>query len=275
MIVDFHCHSDHSDGTDSVETLVKKAKDFGVKILSVTDHDTVSAQKEVRTLAVSQGMGYIYGVEISCTFHETLDILGYGYDDDTSLEDMLSKVRELRNKRNYLILRKLEAIGIHISENELYETFPGESLGRPHIASILVSRGKAMSVQEAFNIYIGKNGSAFVEKEKLGIRSAVDLILSSNGLPVLAHPLSLKLEADELEKMLLKLKSYGLKGMEVFYKEYSDEVRDLLLRLSVKHGLIATGGSDYHGEHKKHLEPGVEIPDDCVERFLESLNRRL
>jgi predicted metal-dependent phosphoesterase TrpH len=275
MLVDLHCHSDRSDGTDPVRSLVNKACEKGIKILSVTDHDTVAAQNDARVLAESKGMTYVSGLEISCDYHETLDILGYGYDPDLDyLENTLSRLRDMRDDRNGQILRKLRELGISLDERELEENFPGESWGRPHIANLLTKKGYVSSMEEAFRLYIGRGAAAFVEKGKLEIGRSIELIISGGGVPVLAHPISLKLDLHELKDMLRKLKNLGLEGIEVFYKEYDQDLKKELLTIAREMDLIPTGGSDYHGEHKAHLDLGIELPDELASNFLEYLNRR-
>ena len=275
MLVDLHCHSDRSDGTDPVRSLVNKACEKGIKILSVTDHDTVAAQNDARVLAESKGMTYVSGLEISCDYHETLDILGYGYDLDLDyLEKTLSRLRDMRDDRNGQILRKLRELGISLDERELEENFPGESLGRPHIANLLTKKGYVSSMEEAFRLYIGRGAAAFVEKGKLEIGRSIELIISGGGVPVLAHPISLKLDLHELKDMIRKLKNLGLEGIEVFYKEYDQDLKKELLTIAREMDLIPTGGSDYHGEHKAHLDLGIELPDELASNFLEYLNRR-
>ena len=275
MLVDLHCHSDRSDGTDPVRSLVNKACEKGIKILSVTDHDTVAAQNDARVFAESKGMTYVSGLEISCDYHETLDILGYGYDLDLDyLEKTLSRLRDMRDDRNGQILRKLRELGISLDERELEENFPGESLGRPHIANLLTKKGYVSSMEEAFRLYIGRGAAAFVEKGKLEIGRSIELIISGGGVPVLAHPISLKLDLHELKDMIRKLKNLGLEGIEVFYKEYDQDLKKELLAIAREMDLIPTGGSDYHGEHKAHLDLGIELPDELASNFLEYLNRR-
>ncbi|HOI64344.1 MAG TPA: PHP domain-containing protein [Mesotoga sp.] len=275
MLVDLHCHSDRSDGTDSVRSLVTKACEKGIKILSITDHDTVTAQSDARIIAESKGMTYVNGVEISCDHNETLDILGYGYDLNLDyLERTLSRLRDMRDDRNDQIMRKLREIGISLEERELEENFPGESLGRPHIASLLTKKGYVSSIEEAFRLYIGKGAAAYVEKKKLEIGQSIELIISGGGIPVLAHPMSLKLDLDELKEMICKLKTLGLEGIEAFYKEYDRDLKMQLFAVAREMDLIPTGGSDYHGEHKAHLDLGIELSDELALNFLERLNRR-
>jgi predicted metal-dependent phosphoesterase TrpH len=272
MFVDFHCHSDHSDGTNSVAGIIEESVESRIAALSITDHDTLAGQVEAGELSSQMGIRYVRGVEISCDFHETLDILGYGMiSSAASIENQLKEIRLKRDLRNTRILSMLRSLGVQITDEELEYSFPGESLGRPHIANLIVKKGYADSIEEAFSRFIGREGRAYVEKEKLSIRAAIELILSAGGIPVLAHPLSMMLDHDQTVKMIRTMKSYGLKGIEVFYKTYDIETRSELLEISKKLDLLATGGSDYHGEHKKNLELGIEIPDDFVCSFLESL----
>lgn len=272
MFVDFHCHSDHSDGTNSVAGIIEESVESRIAALSITDHDTLAGQVEAGELSSQMGIRYVRGVEISCDFHETLDILGYGMiSSAASIENQLKEIRLKRDLRNTRILSMLRSLGVQITDEELEYSFPGESLGRPHIANLIVKKGYADSIEEAFSRFIGREGGAYVEKEKLSIRAAIELILSAEGVPVLAHPLSMMLDHDQTVKMIRTMKSCGLKGIEVFYKTYDIETRNELLEISKKLDLLATGGSDYHGEHKKNLELGIEIPDDFVCSFLESL----
>jgi predicted metal-dependent phosphoesterase TrpH len=272
MFVDFHCHSDHSDGTNSVAGIIEESVESRIAALSITDHDTLAGQVEAGELSSQMGIRYVRGVEISCDFHETLDILGYGMiSSAASIENQLKEIRLKRDLRNTRILSMLRSLGVQITDEELEYSFPGESLGRPHIANLIVKKGYADSIEEAFSQFIGREGRAYVEKEKLSIRAAIELILSAEGIPVLAHPLSMMLDHDQTVEMIRTMKSCGLKGIEVFYKTYDIETRSELLEISKKLDLLATGGSDYHGEHKKNLELGIEIPDDFVCSFLESL----
>ncbi|MDD3680659.1 MULTISPECIES: PHP domain-containing protein [unclassified Mesotoga] len=272
MFVDFHCHSDHSDGTNSVAGIIEESLDKRIIALSITDHDTLAGQVEASELSSQMGIRYVKGVEISCDFHETLDILGYGMiSSAASIENNLKEVRLKRDLRNTRILSRLRSLGVHIADEELEYSFPGESLGRPHIADLIVKKGYADSIEEAFSRFIGREGRAYVEKEKLSIKAAIELILSAEGIPVLAHPLSMTLDRNRTVEMIRTMRSYGLKGIEVFYKTYDIETRNELLEISKELDLLATGGSDYHGEHKKNLELGIEIPDNFVFRFLESL----
>ncbi len=272
MFVDFHCHSDHSDGTNSVAGIIEESLEKRITALSITDHDTLAGQVEASELSSQMGIRYVRGVEISCDFHETLDILGYGMiPSATSIENQLKEVRLKRDLRNTRILSRLRSLGVRITDEELEYSFPGESLGRPHIANLIVKKGYADSIEEAFSQFIGREGIAYVEKEKLSIKAAIELILSAEGIPVLAHPLSMMLDHDQTVEMIRTMKSYGLKGTEVFYKTYDIETRNELLEISKELDLLATGGSDYHGEHKKNLELGIEIPDNFVSSFLESL----
>lgn len=272
MFVDFHCHSDHSDGTNSVAGIIEESVESRIAALSITDHDTLAGQVEAGELSSQMGIRYVRGVEISCDFHETLDILGYGMiSSAASIENQLKEIRLKRDLRNTRILSMLRSLGVQITDEELEYSFPGESLGRPHIANLIVKKGYADSIEEAFSRFIGREGRAYVEKEKLSIRAAIELILSAEGVPVLAHPLSMMLDHDQTVEMIRTMKSCGLKGIEVFYKTYDIETRSELLEISKKLDLLATGGSDYHGEHKKNLELGIEIPDDFVCSFLESL----
>ncbi|OAA31359.1 hypothetical protein AT15_07635 [Kosmotoga arenicorallina S304] len=274
MLIDLHVHSTYSDGTKSVDEILNIMKGKNIRLFSITDHDNLKAQKEAINLAMKNGLNYIPGVEISCKFSGgTMDILGYNIDCDMEdLNEFLNKLVEHRNKRNVLIIRKLNELGLDINMEEVINESGGTVIGRPHISRALLRKGYVKSIQDAFEMYIGKGKIAYVSKNKHEPEEVIFHIKKAGGIAVLAHPLSLNLEYGSLERKVGELVDAGLQGIEVFYKAYSDEEQEKLLAIAKKFHLLVTGGSDYHGDNKPDIEPGTEIQEEFLKDFLEELS---
>ncbi len=261
-------HTIYSDGTDSVEILLEKTLEKGIKLASITDHDNIDGQEKAMKIAASTGLLYVSGVEINCRGPGMLDLLAYGFDvrhEDLS-ESFLSLI-ESRKARNSKILNRMKELGIRVTLEDLVKISREKSIGRPHFARLLVEKGHASSIEEAFRRFLNKGAEAYIEKDRPIPDIVLQTIRAAGGLPVLAHPLSLELPPEDLESKLKLMKRNGLEGIEVFYKEYNEETRKKLLEIAERLNLLPTGGSDYHGYNKPFLEPGVEVPNRFVEEF--------
>jgi predicted metal-dependent phosphoesterase TrpH len=171
-------------------------------------------------------------------------ILGYFIDyTDREFQEILEELRNSRVKRAQGMIAKLGKLGIHLDWGRIRELAGTGSVGRPHIAQAMLEKGYIDSFKEAFNLYIGREGPAYVTREKMTPIAAVELVLKANGLPVLAHPYT----AGKPEQLICELKSAGLVGIEAYYGDYTGEEIDRLVSLADEYGLIATGGSDFHG----------------------------
>lgn len=274
MFVDLHMHSTYSDGTKNIIEILEIITKRNIRLFSITDHDNIKGQKETLKLAKERGLLYIPGVEISCKYSGgVLDILGYNVShDNEALENFLSGLVEHRKKRNKMIIDKLNKLGIEISMEELSSESDSTVIGRPHISRAMLKKGYIQTLEDAFEKYIGEGKPAYVEKNKYEPEEVISRIRKAGGVAVLAHPLSLKLDTESLEKKVRELAHAGLQGIEVFYKAYSDEDKMNLLRIAKKFHLFITGGSDYHGENKPGIEPGVEIPEELLKDFLKEIS---
>jgi len=185
----------------------------------------------------------------------------------------LYKLRASREGRAVTMIHKLQALGMKIEWQRVQKLASGGSIGRPHIAQALLEKGYITSLQEAFTKYIGREGPAYVEREKVTPVEAVQLISEVNGLPVLAHPANI----DGLDRLLPQLISTGLVGIEVWYNNYFSEVVDRIKTIAVEYKLITTGGSDYHGFGDDTETPlgGVPVPPWAVERLFALAGRNL
>ncbi|MBN2720545.1 MAG: PHP domain-containing protein, partial [Proteobacteria bacterium] len=246
-MIDLHTHSTASDGKLAPAELVREAARVGIEVLALTDHDTLSGLAEAAEEASRLGLEFIPGVEISAEFSPgTLHMLGYFVDPaDAELEQALSWLRGGRDDRNRLILERLAELGCPLDLAEVAGLAGGESVGRPHIARAMINHGYVSSFQEAFDRYLGKGAAAYVDRAKMTPERAIASILKADGIPVLAHPQTLALERDAVEKLVESLASLGLAGLEAYYYSHSEEETAFYISLARKLGLAVTAGSDF------------------------------
>lgn len=263
--VDLHTHSTASDGELSPAELVSLSLARGLSTIALTDHDTVAGLDAAIAAARGTPLQVIPGVELSADVPQNeVHVLGYWIDwHAPAFESMLDKFREGRYGRAEKMVRKLTALGAPISFDRVKEIAGDASIGRPHVAQALLEAGHVSTVTEAFDKYIGRNGPAYVERYRLTPEDAVALILSAGGVPVLAHP-------REVTEYVLPMVRAGLLGLEVYYGMYDDATIQSLAHLARQYGLIATGGSDFHGLEKMGHMNGlgqVHVPADVVDKL--------
>jgi predicted metal-dependent phosphoesterase TrpH len=267
--VDLHIHSTASDGALSPEEVVGESVRRGLSVIALTDHDTVNGLAPALAAAEAfPGLRVVPGVELSTDVAQgEVHVLGYFIDySDGELLARLERMRNSRRERAQEMIARLGDLGVNIDWSRVQEIAGEGSVGRPHLAQAMVEGGYVGSLKEAFNSYIGRGGPAYVERRKLTPAAAVELILRVRGLPVLAHPLTV---ADP-ETLVIELKSAGLIGIEVYYKDYSAADVGKLLSLAESHQLAVTGGSDYHGLDTES-EAGigsVEVPLSAAEHLM-------
>jgi 3',5'-nucleoside bisphosphate phosphatase len=281
--IDLHIHSTASDGTLSPAEILNRARDLNLKAVAITDHDTVDGSRTALRLGIPPSIQFLTGVEISATpprgftVFGSFHILGYGIRlDHPILNDTLEKQQEARRNRNPEILKKLEALGIDIDMEELLAKFPDGQLGRPHIAQLMVRKRYVQSIDEAFDEYIGKGKPAYVEKSSLDASTAFEMIQLAGGCSILAHPSILKIKRrDIFEKLIISLKETGLKGLEVYYPEHTREDIKFFIDISKRHGLLMSGGTDFHGAVNPNIEMGTGngdfyVPYELYENLLKN-----
>jgi predicted metal-dependent phosphoesterase TrpH len=273
--IDLHTHTTASDGTLSPVELVAYAVSKGVRVLGVTDHDTTAGLAAAIQAGREHRVEIVPGVEINTDVPEDeLHVLGYLINwHDTFFQGELSRLREGRMVRGAKIVQKLRALGLSITLDQVLRIAGPAAVGRPHVAAALVEKGYVSTPAEAFERYIGRHGPAYVERMKFTPAEAVRLIRQVGGVPVLAHPVIIGAaeaisDPLDLEAMLPELVAAGLQGIECYYPGYPPEVTRDLLGLAVRYGLIATGGSDYHGPQRLDTELGeVEVPVGLVDQL--------
>ncbi len=263
--VDLHTHSTASDGTRTPAEVVALAEKASLAAFALTDHDTTSGLAEARAATADfPGLRFVPGVEVSARYTGgTMHILGLGIDENSpALRALLANFVGARDERNPKILAKLQAMGIDVDMDDVLkaaESFdPGRAhvIGRMHIAEAMRVKGWAQSIQDAFGRYLGNDGAAFVDKERLEPHEVIEGIVAGGGVAVLAHPVQLRIrDHGELEDYVRRLAEAGLGGIEVYHSSHSPELTRRYLDLARKLGLLVTGGSDFHGMAK----PGVSL----------------
>ena len=238
---DLHCHSICSDGSDTPQELLLKAKKAGLQGLSITDHDTVAAySEELFAQAFSLNIDLLVGVEVSSEWKgRPVHILGYRVDHHCpDFLHFLQEVQEMRRERNLRILEKLSRLGMNIDLKDIR----GETVGRPHIAEALVRKGYLRTVQEAFERYLKDGAICSAPGFRFSPDQVIEMIRKAKGKAVLAHPHLYPKDFDCNE-----LLSFSFDGIECYYGTLSQYQEAPWLVMAQKKGWIATGGSDYHG----------------------------
>ena len=256
--VDLHIHSTASDGSMNPKDIIKYAKARNLSAISITDHDTVDGIGEALFEAQKEGVEFIPGVEISVDYSGEMHILGYfSHSNYINIKPTLDKLRKCRVERTPQIIDKLKELGIDIEMDEVLKEALGKIVGRPHIAKVLINKGYVASSEQAFSKYLSSGKTAYVKKERLSPKEGIECILRAGGVPILAHPKYLCSSLHDLDLELSRLSKFGLMGMEVYYTDHSKVEVGNYLRLAIKHSMLATGGSDFHGEFKPSIEMGI------------------
>jgi 3',5'-nucleoside bisphosphate phosphatase len=246
LITELHCHTTASDGTLTPSELLALASQRDVKMLAVTDHDTVAAHPEAIEAGMQYGIRVIPGIEVSSLFGSTeVHVLGYGVEPaDEITTQQLAQLRDARDGRALAMVNKLRTLGIPLSF-ERVKAIAGDSMvGRPHIAKALLEGNWVSSRQQAFDEYLAEGKPAFVAHQTLSPAQAVELIHRARGIAVLAHP---ALFAGNLDELLANLVAHHLDGVEAYYPMHSTEQSQHYAAYAKAHHLIVTGGSDFHG----------------------------
>jgi len=279
--IDLHLHTTASDGVKTPSELVSYAKSKGLQAISITDHDTIEGLEEGLAEGERIGFEVIPGIEISAEHSPgSMHLLGYLIDiHHPSLNEKLKYLQRAREERNPKMVERLNQLGIHITYEEVVRASGGGQVGRPHFAQVLIEKGYVRNFQEAFDRYLKKGASAYVDKLRFTPAEAIYLINEAKGVAVLGHPNTLGLnEPKELERLIEILIKEGLKGIEVYYPEHSSLEIAQYKAVAEKYGLIQTGGTDYHGIDKESLDVGVgrgemKLPYSMVEALKAARDR--
>ncbi len=260
---DLHIHTTASDGQCTPEQVVEMARALGLRAIAITDHETTVGAQPAQRAAEGTGLTVIPGVEISTeTSLGELHMLGYYIEPRDGLEAKLHELREGRVLRAQRMVQRLAALGMRLEWEHVRELAAGESVGRPHIARALVERGYVENTDQAFALYIGSGGPAYVPRLRVTPLESIKMIRQAGGVPVVAHPLYVAAIVPELVKA-------GLQGLEASYPGYSEEDMLYLRQMAEKYGLAQTGGSDFHGPDVSPIEMGAATaPAEVVGELL-------
>ncbi len=260
MITELHCHTTASDGVLSPPALVELALKKGVEVLAITDHDTTDALAPASEAAAGR-LELWPAIEINCSEPGPYEVHVLGYfiqSDHPALQEALSKLREARQGRIGRMVANLNRLGLPIELSDVQKFAHGPSLGRPHLARAMVDRGLVGDVNEAFDRYLALGQPAYEPRYSLRPREAIAVITAAGGLPVLAHPGLIG-----TDQFLEGYVEAGLRGLEVYYPMHDpDQVAELLSQAR-RYGLLATGGSDYHGPGRSELGQ-VQLPPEAL-----------
>lgn len=269
MPVDLHTHSTASDGSDTPGELIEKAAQIGLEMVALTDHDTQEGLAEAATAAQTAGIELIPGVELSLETDTSggMHMLCLWLEPGAGpLQDRLSSLQSGREGRNTLIVERLNQLGMSVTIDEIEEEAGGGSVGRPHIAAVMVRKGYVPDIKAAFDEWLAKGKPAYAERPRLRPDEAIPLARESGAVPVLAHPHTLNITtAAEMSELLQRLRDLGLVGLEAHYSSYQRHERAGYADLARRFDLVASGGSDYHGTYKPGLELGTGHGDLVVD----------
>ncbi len=272
--IDLHCHTTASDGIKTPSELIDYAISRGIEVIAITDHDTVSGVAEALDYAGSKDLKVIPGIEFSVDYPGgSFHLIGLNV--DHTYKPMLTKLEHLqsvRDSRIYRIIDDLAANGIEIPVNEVMEESQGGTMGRPHVARVLVKHGFAPTINDVFKRFLVKGKPGYIKKEKINLNDALELVKGAGGQSIIAHPISLGYKNyDEFEHILKDFVDQGISGIEAFSSMHSNKDVDEILRLAKKYGLHVSGGSDFHGDKDEKIGyymPSKQIPYDLCSYYI-------
>lgn len=263
-VADLHIHTHFSDSTSSPAEVVEQAHNRGISCIAIADHDIVDGVAPTMEAAKEHGIEVISGVELSTQANgRDIHMLGYLFDhENQEMKGQLKSMQHSRGERMRLMIEKLSDMGVSgIDYEEVCSLTESGAVGRPHLATVMVKNGVVPNMQAAFDRYLADDRPAFVPKTKLSPEDGIALILKYGGVPVLAHPMFTR-----VDELIPRFVEAGMLGLEVYYPNCSPSTTEFYAKLAKKHGLVATGGSDAHGDAKKNTYLGkMTIPYEQVE----------
>jgi 3',5'-nucleoside bisphosphate phosphatase len=281
-MIDLHSHTNASDGTFTPAELIAEARRIGLRALAITDHDTLKGYDLAEPMAREAGLELVCGLEISTKYLGTsVHMLGYFPVQGPSREfrDWLSFLLESRRDRNRRLIMQLQSLGLEITLEEVEDA--GRSLtARPHFAQVLVRKGYARDIQDAFDQYLDEGARGYVQRHDIPIDEAISRIRNAGGVASLAHPVRmLKNEWSRLETAVAELAGMGMQAMEVWHSDHSPEGVAFYSELARRNNLVATGGSDFHGANKPKISLGtglngnLNVPDSVLDNLRSAVGR--
>ncbi|GGG89452.1 PHP domain-containing protein [Paenibacillus radicis (ex Gao et al. 2016)] len=284
---DLHTHTTASDGTRQPADNVRLAKEAGLSAVAITDHDTMAGVEEAIAEGERIGITVVPGVELSTVAEgRDIHILGY-YTDwrDVLWQERLAGLRGTRDQRNEMIVERLVQLGVSITMDEVIRAAAsseaagdgngssarakGKTIGRPHIAEVLLNKGVVSTMKEAFDLYLAEGAAAYVNPPRLHPFEAIEWIREAGGTSVIAHP---GLYGDD--ELVEKIVRRGIEGIEAYHSDHDAEAEARYVQMAERHGLLVTGGSDYHGERQGKVFHGAIGSRTVNADVLRQLNKR-
>jgi predicted metal-dependent phosphoesterase TrpH len=274
--IDLHTHTYYSDGTMGPLQLLELARERGLDVVALTDHDTIAGLPEGRDAANAVGIELVPGVEFSAEYEgASLHILCYWPDEqDLELQAELARLQETRLRRGELMVEKLQELGYPVSFDRVREIAGGTNIVRPHVAQALVEAGVIAAERDAYtDEFIGDGGRAYVEKHALDPLDALALIKKADGVCVIAHPAMWRGQESVPDELIENMADAGMAGIEVDHPDQTPEQREHYRGLAKRLDLVVTGSTDFHGERTPHVLPGDERTDPSEFAALEERRR--
>ena len=279
-MLDLHTHSNASDGSMSPTALVELGASVGLTALALTDHDSVAGIAEAEAAAAGKRLRFIPGVELSARIDAgTLHLVGLLIDaSHAAIAALLADVLRLREERNDRLVAKLAEIGMPVTLEEAAAVSGGRIVGRPHFAAVLIRKGHAATMSEVFGKILGRGGVAHVYKERREPADCIAAIRAAGGVPILAHPDQTGRQGAALDELVGELKRLGLAGVETYCTSYASQRVQDYTQLAKRHGLVRSGGSDFHGAPKPDVRLGrgfgsLHVPDSLLAPIEEAAAR--
>jgi 3',5'-nucleoside bisphosphate phosphatase len=272
-VIDLHTHTRYSDGSLTPTEVVALAARQGLRAVAITDHDSIDGLEEALAAGERLGIEVVPGVELNLEHEQvTMDLLGYFFDccPGEEMQAELAELRRYRDERNARILERLAELGLPVEPEELAAIAENGAAGRPHIGEAMRRRGYVDSISDAFARYLRRGAPAWVDRRRLSLGQAVRLLRASAGLPVIAHPGIIRTDRTGLAAIVRDAARAGVAGLECHYPLHDDETVAACRALCDRYGLVATGGSDFHGDVKPdvrlgHADGGRPVADELLE----------
>ena len=264
MKVDLHTHTINSDGIQTPTELLEAAKEVGVDVIAVTDHDTTAGLDEAEEAAAQLGMRLIPGIELSVYgVGREVHVLGFFFDRTSdALQAFLGEQKDARVSRILRMLEQLKSVGVDIPPEDVIVEGKKGTMGRPHVARALVKHGYIKDEDEAFRKYIGRDQPGYVPRVKVTAPEGIQRLKEAGGVPVLAHP-----GLYERDGLMDHMLESGIMGIECYHPDHSTATAERYAAFAHDRGLVATGGSDWHGRSRNRRPGlgGVPMPDGLIE----------
>lgn len=271
-MIDLHSHTNESDGTCSPAQLIAEAVGGGVCTLGITDHDTFAGYDKAIAPAAAAGIDLVCGIELSTKLNgRSVHLLGY-FLGENGLADFREWVLELqvsRRDRNCRLATRLQELGFEVTIEEVEARGRGMA-GRPHFAQIMVEKGYVANLRQAFDEYLDESAIGYVARMEPSFAEGVERIRAAGGIASLAHPVRVR---EDVAAVMPELCAVGLNAIEAYHSDHTPDDTSLYLELAERHGLLVTGGSDFHGEVKPGVRLGtgsdgnLKIPKGLVQRL--------